>query len=836
MPDGPAKKRLTRRQLRNGVRLRGGSSHLLSVPPLMLLPFIEIAMHPSLTDPAIVVKKPYTKQERLPLVLKVTRRFNGEGTFTCDSKDVEFFTSKTGGTALELDGKDNVFDPKALKRGVTLFTEAKKAGIAKLKLELTGPRIKPTSVETKLFLVELTLDICEPRTSSSSDPPALSQPPASKPSGKAKDKFFGGRLLALQDAAKQQERAMLIVRPVKPASFKGRLTLARTSDHVDTYSDETFVKGKSSRSPDFFIDAASIPADGEKNFVEAVKAGESGYRLGLAGVTDEGDIVKVRCVEAEMVSNVEEKDLHLVARVPEKPERKSKSKFMPAPKIIGVKYKIELRTHLDKLKATAHKWSTKAGNITLDDDTKEVVKLEATGNSSTEDDIVLENLVTTEDGKLKLVQKMTAVTVEMNSVISGDSLTTADPINKITNPAAAVILSGSDASDDKKVPIYKITKITPALGLTDDDDRIAWWIVGGHGDYPGKAAFMNDEKAKRGLEIQVHGTARGDVLIQPYSGGFGFGMLRVHAIENHRVKFRVNRILFKGNPAATPPVPARLPTASIDDAKRHIALVNIYMRQAAIELVPDDSAEVASNAGNDKVGQASLDPRVVTVTKVANGFFDVEVDRANLVFATTANRAREAIRINCRNEVMSFAYVHSRDTGGSLATALLCPVNHAPKARKSPPRAYSTASYTLEDKGVPSSSLIPKTGLPGSTPVDPVKMIVLFPDVSWQGGSPATRDVNLLWGVIVPTQSIDNSAPAGGTARDLAYGNTLAHELGHVLGLGHRGSTGDPVTDGVALPAAENLMHPSNPPPTAQDVDIVQVKAIRFSEVLHRNP
>ncbi|PYS34082.1 MAG: hypothetical protein DMG14_30290, partial [Acidobacteria bacterium] len=76
----------------------------------------------------------------------------------------------------------------------------------------------------------------------------------------------------------------------------------------------------------------------------------------------------------------------------------------------------------------------------------------------------------------------------------------------------------------------------------------------------------------------------------------------------------------------------------------------------------------------------------------------------------------------------------------------------------------------------------------------------------------------------------------GGDSTILAYGNTLAHEVGHVLGLGHRGDTTDPVTDGVALPAAENLMHPTNPPPTAQNVDIIQVKAIRFSEALFRSP
>ena len=64
----------------------------------------------------------------------------------------------------------------------------------------------------------------------------------------------------------------------------------------------------------------------------------------------------------------------------------------------------------------------------------------------------------------------------------------------------------------------------------------------------------------------------------------------------------------------------------------------------------------------------------------------------------------------------------------------------------------------------------------------------------------------------------------------------MAHELGHIFGLGHRGNTADGVTDGLALPSAENLMHPTQPPPTAENVDIIQVKAIRFSEALNRTP
>jgi hypothetical protein len=199
-------------------------------------------------------------------------------------------------------------------------------------------------------------------------------------------------------------------------------------------------------------------------------------------------------------------------------------------------------------------------------------------------------------------------------------------------------------------------------------------------------------------------------------------------------------------------------------------------------------------------------------------------------------RATETIKINARNEVITFAYIHSQSSADALATALLCPWNHAPLARANPPRAYTIADYTMTDKSSPSSSLIHKNGIPDDVPVDPVKMCVLKADMAWEATSPATRKEELLWGVIVPTKTIDKSAGIAATKDKirLAYGNTLAHELGHVFGLGHRGGGGVP--DLLMVPPNENLMHPTKPPPTAENIDIIQVKAIRFSEALFRTP
>jgi len=874
------------------------------------------------------------------LKLKTDIAYDGTGLFTRSDANIDFFR-KGSATALKFDGTDNKFTGAQLTAGVDLEARGVKASAKAeeitLTLTLNGGKVKPgPPAKTKATSVEVTLDICEPRVDAATPPVKLPTlvPNAPVPApAAATDKVFLGRPLPLQSAPKKiEERAMLIVQKVKPADFKGTLVLNVENDKLALFTDEETKAGEAPRPLPIEIDIAGIPADGKKFFVEGAKvsaaARDTGVTLGIKGVPAVADKAKITICHTEICSNKKPADLKVVAQAPEKPARATKSTFVPAPLIMGLKYDIEMRPFIEIAKPKAFKWKSVSDKLKLKNDALEVVGCHGEKLSAALDDALLELTLTTDIGKLKKRHMLTVITAEMNPVTTGTNLKHTDPINQIVNPSGCVILAAGAAAD--QVPIYQITKIVPDLAWTDDDTRLAWWVIGGEAKadekYDGKADFLNTDAGKYGKKIQVFGTQLGDVLIQPYSGGYGFGMFRAHAAPIKQVKFRINRIITTaqaarpaipalplqaaqppfpggGGVAAQPAVPAapaitarpalvaraaRAPTASHAEAQLHMKVVNIYLRQAGIEMVPDTSAEMAQApkaaapalpatpatpaqaaqvatpllpgvppmpavparpavpalppvpaqailAANTKVGQAGLDPFVEKVTQVSPGFFDVEVNETTLTFGASNPRSLDAIRINARNEVVVLAYIHSQAAAGALATALLCPWNHAPLARANPPRAYTVAGYTLSDKSTPSSSLIPKTGIPDDVPVGTVKMNVLFADVLWQNASPPTRDKELLWGVIVPTVTIDGSV-AGGTPDKvrLAYGNTLAHELGHVFGLGHRGGGGVP--DGLMIPANENLMHPNNPPPRAENIDIIQVKAMRFSEAFFRTP
>jgi len=917
----------------------------------------------------VLVKRPYTNPDPTKVHLKTDSGFDGTGLLSRSAKHIDF-TLKIGTDPLKFDGTDNKFPGAKLSAGIDLFAVANKPSGKMNDLVLTlslngGSKINGPPVETKLTAVEATLEICEPRVGKK-DPKPL--PTAAKAPGGGEtptDKFYLGRPLPKQvedPDPKIDERATLILKDLKPADFKGNLELSLEpgdNGQIELYPTEfpnpDRAKDKALVMP-MTVTPDQMKGTGLKLFVEGAKVSPSaratGVILGVKGVAGDADHVRVTVCHTEIVSKLKPADVKTVAIVPEKPARKTNSSFFPAPIIVGFQYLVEMRPYIEKAAPSAYQWITTSTKVTLKNDKKEVVGLTAKKLSAKLNDVALEVLLTTDVGKLKKKHLLTAVQVIIDPITSGDNVKPADPINLIKNPSGCVILTGADASDSTVVPRYEITKMLPNLAWTDDDDRIAWWILGDEAkadnQYDGKADFMGTEAAKRGAKVQVFGITTGDILIQPWSGGYGYGMIRVHVIPIRQIKYRISRIFttaraaVKAIPAQVavpaqaavpafagsvghPPLPAvpdlpavpalpaipalkarkaHAPTTSHAEAKLHIQISNIFLRQMGYEMIPDDSAEMASpaivarpafpevkaapaiahqkavpaiganpprpevparpavkarpaipaivaSAGNPKVGLPALDSRIISITKVEPGHFDVEVNSSALTFNSAANQI-PAIQLNARNEVISVAYIEQDPTFGTgvvtLSTALRCPANHAPLTsarqpegspnQKGTAKKYKAANFTLPDLGTPSTSLISKSGIPPNTPASKVKMVVLFPDVNWQGASPATRDVDLLWGIVVPTKNMD-AAPTPPITVDKTrhmYGFVFAHETGHILGLGHRGALANPVTDGVAIPPDKNIMRPFVNPPVTENFDIIQTKATRFSEVMNRTP
>jgi hypothetical protein len=805
----------------------------------------------------VLVEKPHTSADIDIVDVELTTDvpFDGVGTFTFSpAAKLKFFR---GATQLQFNGTDNVFTGPELTAKVSLRCEGVQASdaIDDVKLTLTlsgGSKKRGGPAVVALTVVEVTLDICEPRTSPSTDPTPLAQPTSNKPAAGAKDKFFGGRGLLVQDDTKLVERAMLIVRTIKPAVFNGTVVLTRVSDHVALFASETPVAGETALDKRITFPSAEIKTTEKRFFVEGVSVSgalrDAGFQLGVEGFDEDADAVSITVVYAEIVSDVEPKDLKLADRVPEKPERKSKSKFFPAPLIVGVNYDIRLRPFTElpaPAKATGFLWSTTApaAKVTLTDTAKEVLKLKTLQNSAAMDDLTIDLVIDSDIGKFKKSHRMTSVTVFIDPVISGEIPKITDDINFIRNPAVSIIFPEGASADPKKAPIIDAV-ITPA-GFMPDDPRVAWWIVGdqpaGANAYEGRAFFLNSDAAKYGTRVQIAGRIKGDILVQPYSGGFGYGMFRTRVEPLHLIKYRVNILSTDAVPpkGSKPAIPARVPSQNHTGAKKHIQMANLYLRQLGLQLIPDDSAAMPTDPKNDVAGLSNLDKFVVSCSRAEAGHFDVKLNRQEMTFQVTGNDGGDAIGVNGRNEVLVFAYLHSllQSTPGVivLAQAEHWPPNHAPGPRADPPKA----TFQLPDAGTPSTSLIPKTGIPGDTPAGTVTLSVIPASngLVRSRKSQTKRHEDLMWGITVPTTTMDSAALAAApTTPETYYGAVLAHEAGHALGLNHRIATGNPYPDGINIPSIKNVMFPMINFGTVENFDIIQAKAVRFSEILFRNP
>jgi len=393
-------------------------------------------------------------------------------------------------------------------------------------------------------------------------------------------------------------------------------------------------------------------------------------------------------------------------------------------------------------------------------------------------------------------------------------------LNAGYNPSLIPILLKTDPDLPNKAAKLAITYIEPG----DLDTSALFWVV-----KSGPAEIVGSPS---GPEVLVIGTGAGavDVLAEfevRWEKPTG-PLLATHRAWVGKIKtisYRIN--LINGSNAASRVV------FTPQDYENQMKIARIIYWQAGIDLAPDanvtcrDGARTVDSAGNPL-------PKGMFIVPVTNNTLTVNVNN----FVPTI-----ASRLNFRVGAIHAVYVRSTKTGRAAATDI---------------QGVDGSSYTLG--GVPSASWIIPSGVPPeAAPVGNLTLLT-FPNssrltkkapgddnyvIARKKVEPAfvKADMGRIYAAVLPSGWSWN-----GTGTDPNAGVNLAHELGHVLGLRHRGS-GDANNPPLSEDAI-NCLDASTPPvqrghpwnenvmsygyggvlasaPRALDIDLLQAPVIR---------
>ena len=327
--------------------------------------------------------------------------------------------------------------------------------------------------------------------------------------------------------------------------------------------------------------------------------------------------------------------------------------------------------------------------------------------------------------------------------------------NILANPSLIPVLKATDPDLSKKAAKIAITWVWPGdLELS----KITWHIKEGPIEFVGSNA---------GIWVKVRGTdAPTDkmaVLEVRWDGEKGplLATYRAWVGVVKEVRYRIN-IINGVNKAAQP---ARSPTVSPDDVLHFIQVAQILWWQCGIEFVPDPDVTAWDTA----------------VASAHTGIFTVTAEKDNWTVNVNNNVSPIATRLNFNPGVLNVAFVRSTTGTNAAATDL-----------------QGVAGKTEELDGFPSTSLVLPSGVLPDAAAKKVKM----KSFSHQNRSNSSDTAYVkarkkvqasfsmddlkkrLYGVIYPSDWT-----VGAPEHD--SGQNMAHEIGHILGLFHRGSGGE---------------------------------------------
>jgi len=378
--------------------------------------------------------------------------------------------------------------------------------------------------------------------------------------------------------------------------------------------------------------------------------------------------------------------------------------------------------------------------------------------------------------------------------------------NALVNPSLLPAIDPGDPEFDNLCARIYITQYRPK---TLDLNKLVW--VAKTDNIRFFDGGRNKKEVRGGREVKAYGIPKGNAdeegVIEVRWDGEGKPLLAVYRAWVGKPKYVWTRAnILRSSKGSEGGIPLLNPTTTPAQIKAQIAYNNVMFWQAGLKMVPDP-VKTCYN------GAVPKDDGIFVITTAENYTFN-RADTPDMV----------APILNQRGGVFNVAYIHTvtgqPNLNGEAMDMRLLAAGAAPGY--GPP-------VTLG--GSPSTSWVQPTGVyPDSDGVD-ITMKTFGPtDVrdAAQKDLAGDKQIDKICSCIMTQQ--------GAT---LPGSITLVHELGHVLGLHHRGCGGQEVqhsTDGVDHLAGpwKNTGHPwvqnvmtYGPNTSRQDFDMIQARVLR---------
>jgi len=367
------------------------------------------------------------------------------------------------------------------------------------------------------------------------------------------------------------------------------------------------------------------------------------------------------------------------------------------------------------------------------------------------------------------------------------------PPNVVPNPAVIPILAQTAATADTAARI-EITHYHPnTLRLQENDPRLVWSYRRLAGQPTVRFVAPSGGTAAQGLRVLVHGTGThdGEVLLDVRYRGSLLASYRALVARIRRIPCRVTILNGSGRgvqPRSTP-----------QHVLEHLEVANLILRQIGLELLRDADATVSDGATPALDGRRQPIPGVFRINRISAGLTRNVDWSANSGFIRSSG-------LNSRPNVVNIVYVKSvrriRHRGRWVHPYGL-----------STDRPANPAGTSVTDSGNPSTSWVQPSGVPPDGEPRTVTM-------NLAGARQRRSDLAALW-VRDFTDPSDSHR----------YGYVIAHEVGHILGLLHRGRNVPGTHDGVGHPPSENVMF-DDEDTLGLDLDIIQARAVRRSNLI----